>query len=138
MFMVAPKTVKKWADRYRTEASRAWPTAARGHPRIRPRPLPSSSVGSCGCAGATGSARSISPADRGCRPRPCTPCWCAAGSTAIDRAINGDSSVRLTYAERAEAVRRLTDRGHSIRTIAEQLATSTRTVSRHRHPSRAA
>ena len=37
--------------------------------------------GSCGCGGATGSARSRSPAGSGCRPRPCTRCWSAAGST---------------------------------------------------------
>ena len=29
MFMVAPRTAKKWADRYRAEARPGWPTAAR-------------------------------------------------------------------------------------------------------------
>jgi hypothetical protein len=53
---------------------------------------------------------------------------------AVDRAVAGDG-VRLddlTPAEQAEAVRRLTERGKSIREIADQLATTTRTVSRRR------
>ena len=53
---------------------------------------------------------------------------------AVDRAVAGDH-VRLddlTPAEQAEAVRRLTERGKSIREIADQLATTTRTVSRRR------
>jgi len=52
----------------------------------------------------------------------------------VDRAVAGDG-VRLddlTPAEQAEAVRRLTERGKSIREIADQLATTTRTVSRRR------
>jgi hypothetical protein len=56
------------------------------------------------------------------------------GGIAVDRAVAGDG-VRLddlTPAEQAEAVRRLTKRGKSIREIADQLATTTRTVSRRR------
>ncbi|NEK84754.1 helix-turn-helix domain containing protein [Blastococcus saxobsidens] len=53
---------------------------------------------------------------------------------AIERALAGDG-VRLehlTVAEQDEVVRRLTERGKSIRDIAEQLATTKRTVSRRR------
>jgi DNA-binding NarL/FixJ family response regulator len=38
----------------------------------------------------------------------------------------------LTAAEQAEVVRRLTERGKSLRDIADQLATTTRTISRRR------
>ncbi len=51
---------------------------------------------------------------------------------AIERAISGDSTVRLTHAEQIDVVRRMSERGRSIRTIADILSTSTRTVSRHR------
>jgi len=53
---------------------------------------------------------------------------------AVERAVAGDG-VRLgdlTCAEQAEVVHRLTERGTSIRDIADQLATATRTVSRRR------
>jgi hypothetical protein len=53
---------------------------------------------------------------------------------AIERAVAGDG-IRLddlTAAEQAEVVRRLTERGKSIRDIADQLATTKRTVSRRR------
>jgi DNA-binding CsgD family transcriptional regulator len=57
---------------------------------------------------------------------------------AIERAMSGDAEVRLTYAEQVEVVRRLSQGGRSIRTIADVLSTSTRTVSRHRKQSSAA
>lgn len=57
---------------------------------------------------------------------------------AIERAMNGDTAVRLTHAEQIEVVRRMSERGRSIRTIADILSTSTRTVSRHRKHSSAA
>lgn len=59
---------------------------------------------------------------------------------AVDRAVSGDG-IRLrdlTNAEQTEAIRMLTERGKSIRDIAEQLATTTRTVSRRRGAIRAA
>lgn len=53
---------------------------------------------------------------------------------AVERAVAGDGMrlQDLTPAEQTEAVRRLTERGQSIRDIADQLATSTGTVSRRR------
>lgn len=57
---------------------------------------------------------------------------------AIERAMAGDHCVRLTAAERIEAVHRLSARGRSIATIAELLSTSKRTVSRHRRRASAA
>lgn len=57
---------------------------------------------------------------------------------AIERAITGDPRVRLTHAEQIEVVRRMSERGRSIRTIAELLSTSKRTVSRHRRQGSAA
>ena len=54
---------------------------------------------------------------------------------AVERAVAGDG-IRLddlTPAEQAEVLRRLTERGKSIRDIAQQLATTKRTVSRRRH-----
>jgi DNA-binding CsgD family transcriptional regulator len=57
---------------------------------------------------------------------------------AIERAITGDIRVRLTHAEQIEVVRRMSERGRSIRTIAELLSTSKRTVSRHRRQGSAA
>lgn len=54
---------------------------------------------------------------------------------AIERAVSGRHRVRLydlTPAEQDEAVRRLTERGKSIRDIAEHLATTERTISRRR------
>ncbi|WP_231839573.1 hypothetical protein [Blastococcus saxobsidens] len=59
---------------------------------------------------------------------------------AIERALAGDG-VRLehlTPAEQAEVVRRLTGRGKSIRDIAQQLATTKRTISRRRASIKAA
>jgi hypothetical protein len=53
---------------------------------------------------------------------------------AVERAVAGDG-VRLAHlnaAEQAEVIRRLTEGGKSLRDIAEQLATTTRTVSRRR------
>ena len=53
---------------------------------------------------------------------------------AIERALAGDG-VRLKHlipTEQGEVVRRLTDRGESIRDIAQQLATTERTISRRR------
>ena len=50
----------------------------------------------------------------------------------------GDATVTLTRAEQIEVVSRLSDNGLSIRTIAEQLRTSKRTVSRHRRHGSAA
>jgi AraC-like DNA-binding protein len=57
---------------------------------------------------------------------------------ALERAMNGDATVQLTHTEQVEVVRRMSERGRSIRTIAETLSTSTRTVSRHRKQSREA
>ena len=59
---------------------------------------------------------------------------------AIERAVAGDGIrlEHLTIAEQNEVVRRLTDRGKSIRDIAEQLATTKRTVSRRRLAAHAA
>jgi hypothetical protein len=57
---------------------------------------------------------------------------------AVDRAVNG-AGIRLaelTAAEQAEAIRRLTDRGKSLREIADQLATTKRTICRHRAAAR--
>jgi hypothetical protein len=53
---------------------------------------------------------------------------------AIERAVAGDHIrlTELTPAEQAEVVRRLTEQGKSIRDIADQLATTKRTVSRRR------
>lgn len=51
---------------------------------------------------------------------------------AVARATHGDRSIRLTAAERAAAVHRLTNQRRSQRWIADQLGISTRTVVRHR------
>jgi len=53
---------------------------------------------------------------------------------AVERAVAGDGIrlVQLTPTEQTEVVRRLTHRGASLRDIATQLATTTRTVSRRR------
>jgi hypothetical protein len=76
-------------------------------------------------------------------PTPPLPPRSAAGEVdeiAVELAITG-RSVRLTQltpAEQEEAVRRLTEEhGKSVRDIAEQLATSTRTISRRRRTSAA-
>ncbi len=75
-----------------------------------------------------------------------TPCADSKGVTddmdeiAIERALAGDG-IRLEHlsiAEQNEVVRRLTERGKSIRDIAEQLATTKRTVSRRRLAAHAA
>ncbi len=42
---------------------------------------------------------------------------------AIERTIAGDARVRLTYAEQIEVIRRMSERGRSIRTIADLLST---------------
>lgn len=58
---------------------------------------------------------------------------------AIELALSG-RSIRLSQlppAEQGEVVRRLTEGGKSVRDIAEQLATNTRTVSRRRRISAA-
>jgi DNA-directed RNA polymerase specialized sigma24 family protein len=53
---------------------------------------------------------------------------------ATDRAVAGDRIrlTELTPAEQAEVVRRRTERGKSLRDIADQLATTTRAISRRR------
>ena len=53
---------------------------------------------------------------------------------AIERALAGDGVhlEQLTSAEQFEVVRRLTERGKSIRNIAQRLATTKRTISRRR------
>jgi hypothetical protein len=51
---------------------------------------------------------------------------------AIVRALAGDVRVRLSHAEQTEAIRRATHHGQSIHRIADALALSPRTVSRHR------
>jgi hypothetical protein len=53
---------------------------------------------------------------------------------AVERAVAGDGLryADLTAAEQAQVIYRLTERGRSIRDIAAQLATTKRTVSRHR------
>ena len=59
---------------------------------------------------------------------------------AIERAVAGDGLrlEHLTLAEQNEVVRRLTERGKSIRDIADQLATTKRTISRRRLAAHAA
>jgi hypothetical protein len=51
---------------------------------------------------------------------------------AVQRAMDGDTTVPLNDAEQREVVHRMTARGQSIRVIAEVLSTSKRTVSRRR------
>jgi hypothetical protein len=51
---------------------------------------------------------------------------------AVERSLSGDRTVVLTYAEKIEVVRRMSQRGVSIRSIAAHLSTSKRTVCRHR------
>ena len=74
------------------------------------------------------------------RPDPATPSGQANADhideIAVERAVAGDGVLLgdLTPAEQTEAVQRLTKRGKSIRDIADQLATATRTVSRRRKP----
>ncbi|MCZ2849817.1 helix-turn-helix domain containing protein [Modestobacter sp. VKM Ac-2978] len=55
---------------------------------------------------------------------------------AVERAMAGDGIqyAGLTPAEQTQVVHRLTERGRSLRDIAAQLATTKRTVSRHRGP----
>jgi len=58
---------------------------------------------------------------------------------AIERAVAGGLPLpALTALEQAEAVRRLTDTGHSLNEIAERLSTTSRTVSRRRSAHHAA
>ena len=81
MFMVAARTAKKWADRYRAEGVAGMADrSSRPHRCPTKTPEPGRSR-SCGCGGDTGSARSKSLVDSPCRHRPCTPCWSGAGST---------------------------------------------------------
>ena len=100
MFMVSPRTARKWADRLpgrgRGRDGRPVQPAA-----LEPDQDPASRwcARSCGCGGVTGSARSRSPAGSACRPRPCTRCWCAAGSTGsrhIDR-VTGEPIRRYEH-----------------------------------------
>jgi DNA-binding NarL/FixJ family response regulator len=56
---------------------------------------------------------------------------------AIDRAVSGDTSIRLIPAERAAAVARLDRRGWSAARIAEHLGCTQRTVTRWRARHRA-
>lgn len=59
---------------------------------------------------------------------------CPLGEVAVERAVAGDG-IHLddfSLPEQAEVVHRRTDRGRSIREIADLLATTTRTVSRRR------
>ena len=72
-------------------------------------------------------------------PRPGIDSGCSTDidEIAVERAMDGDH-VRLTVAERDEAVRRLTSKGYSVRQIAEYLGTTTRTVMRRRAADRAA
>lgn len=82
MFMVSPRTAVKWADRYRTEG-----IAGMVDRSSRPHHSPTKTAEqltrrSCTCGGTSGSGRCRSPASSVPRPRRCTPCWCAAGSTA--------------------------------------------------------
>jgi len=77
--------------------------------------------------------------DRRPRPDPATPSAQAKphlDEIAVERAVAGDGVLLgdLTPAEQTEVVHRLTERGKSIRDIADQLATATRTVSRRRKP----
>lgn len=51
---------------------------------------------------------------------------------AVERSLNGDRQISLTYAEKVEVMRRMAQRGVSIRSIAAHLSTSKRTVCRHR------
>jgi len=74
--------------------------------------------------------------DIDCDPAPtaATPPSDDVDEIAIERAVAGDG-IRyddLTSVEQEEVIRELTDRGRSIRDIAAQLATTKRTVSRHR------
>lgn len=57
---------------------------------------------------------------------------------AVDRAVDGDQSLRLTVAERHEAIARLTRQGWSAARIAVHLGCTPRTVCRHRHRAREA
>jgi DNA-binding NarL/FixJ family response regulator len=59
---------------------------------------------------------------------------------AVERTVAGDGMrlEHLTLAEQNEVVRRLTERGKSIRDIADQLATTKRTISRRRRAAHAA
>ncbi len=75
MFMVAPRTAKKWADRFRAEGAagmvdRSSTTAHQPYQDQRPMLC----GGSWGCGGVTGSGPCRSPAASACRPRPCTRC----------------------------------------------------------------
>jgi lambda repressor-like predicted transcriptional regulator len=71
------------------------------------------------------------------RPDVHSSCSTDIDEIAVERAMDGDH-VPLTRAERDEAVRRLTNKGYSVRQIAERLGTTTRTVMRRRAADRAA
>ncbi len=87
MFMVATRTARTWAERYRTEGA-AGMTDRSSRPHHSPTRAPAQLVRAivrlrwAAPVGGTGWARSRSPAGSGSRPRRCTRCWCAAGSTA--------------------------------------------------------
>ena len=73
MFMVSPRTAKKWADRYRAEKS-AGMSDRSSRPRTSPtKTTPKSSGGSSRCAGVNDSAQSRSAVGSACRLRPCMP-----------------------------------------------------------------
>ncbi|TDW70582.1 transposase IS481 family protein [Kribbella pratensis] len=79
MFMVAPRTARKWAERYRLEGPPGMADRS-----SRPRRSPAKRRlrwydGSCVCGGGFGSAPCRSPAGSVYRPRPCTPYSSAAG-----------------------------------------------------------
>ena len=75
-------TAKRWADRYR-QLGPAGMGDRIAHARTTARTGPRSrwSARSCTCGGSSGWDRSRSRDRVGCRPRRCTRCWSAAGST---------------------------------------------------------
>lgn len=64
------------------------------------------------------------------RPRPTGPAHTTVDQVALERRLNGDTSVRLNIAEREEGVRRLHALGMNDRPIARRLGISDRTVLR--------
>ncbi len=81
MFMVSPRTARKWAERYRAEG-RAGMLDRSSRPHSSPTKTPEQVKRRIvGCGGVAGSARSRSPESWASRPAPPTRCWCAAGST---------------------------------------------------------
>ena len=95
-----PRTARKWADRYRAEGRPGWSTGQlRPHPA---RPRPARAWSRADRAAAVASPARPGPDRRParvCRPRPCTRCWCAAGSTGsrhIDR-VTGEPLRRYEH-----------------------------------------